>query len=101
MNGWHEHTEGGPGSRSGLVGASFTNVLCESMGFGVVQIIVNGQTMEVSANESVAGLLVQLKLQAGPVAVEVNRELVVRQQHADHGLHAGDQVEVVTLVGGG
>jgi sulfur carrier protein len=49
----------------------------------------------------VADLLVALNLPTTRVAVEVNRQLVRRAAHASHRLAAGDQVEVVTLVGGG
>jgi sulfur carrier protein len=35
------------------------------------------------------------------VAVEVNRRLVRRAEHASTRLAEGDRVEVVTLVGGG
>jgi sulfur carrier protein len=35
------------------------------------------------------------------VAVERNRDLVPRAQHAACALEAGDRVEIVTLVGGG
>ena len=35
------------------------------------------------------------------VAVEVNLELVPRQDHARHRLAEGDRLEIVTLVGGG
>jgi sulfur carrier protein len=35
------------------------------------------------------------------LAVEVNGDVVPREQHAGHALREGDEVEVVTLVGGG
>jgi thiamine biosynthesis protein ThiS len=35
------------------------------------------------------------------VAVEVNQELVVRNQWSSHKLEAGDRVEIVSFVGGG
>jgi sulfur carrier protein len=43
----------------------------------------------------------QLRLGGKPVAVEVNLELVPRQNHAQHLLAEGDRLEIVTLVGGG
>jgi sulfur carrier protein len=42
-----------------------------------------------------------LPLPRGPTAVEVNRVLVPRSQHASRVLAEGDAIEVVTLVGGG
>ena len=47
------------------------------------------------------GLLEELNLTGKPVAVEVNLELVPRQQHAGHRLAESDRLEIVTLVGGG
>ncbi|MGH7295350.1 MAG: sulfur carrier protein ThiS [Polyangiaceae bacterium] len=37
----------------------------------------------------------------GPVAVEVNREVVPRARHAEHAIAPGDVIEVVHFVGGG
>lgn len=66
-----------------------------------MQITVNGQSREVAAGATVAGLLDELRLTGKPVAVEVNLELVPRQRHAEHRLAEGDRLEIVTLVGGG
>jgi sulfur carrier protein len=66
-----------------------------------VTVIVNGQPRQVAEGMSVAGLLADLGLVSGPVAVEVNLELVPRAQHARQPLAEGDRVEIVTLVGGG
>ena len=66
-----------------------------------MNIIVNGQPQDAALDTTVAGLLAELGLGEKYVAVEVNRELVPRQQHALHRLAAGDCVEIVTLVGGG
>ena len=66
-----------------------------------MQIIVNGQTRAVADGTTLTELLSQLDLQARHVAVEVNLDLIPRAQHAEHRLADGDQLEVVTLVGGG
>ena len=62
---------------------------------------VNGDSQEVMENASVTDLLQLLELNAAHVAVEVNRELIPREQHQQYRLSAGDQLEIVTLVGGG
>jgi thiamine biosynthesis protein ThiS len=49
----------------------------------------------------VAGLLATLALAPGRVAVERNREIVSRGDHARVTLLEGDKLEVVTFVGGG
>lgn len=66
-----------------------------------VEIVVNGQKRQVAERATVAWLLEQLELTGRGVAVEVNRQIVPRSQHADCRLQQGDQLEVVTLVGGG
>jgi len=66
-----------------------------------VIVSVNGDSQEVTENASVTDLLQLLELNAAHVAVEVNRELIPREQHQQYRLSAGDQLEIVTLVGGG
>jgi sulfur carrier protein len=66
-----------------------------------VQILYNGQVCDVAAGATVADLLVQSDRPLKQIAVEVNRELVPRSRHAEHRLQPGDQVEIVTLAGGG
>jgi sulfur carrier protein len=62
---------------------------------------VNGRTMTFPEGLTVAGLLTALNAGERRVAVEVNRELVVRKQWEGTVLRAGDHVEIVTFVGGG
>ena len=66
-----------------------------------MQIIFNGERREIAPRTTVAQLLEQLQLSDRHVAVEVNLALVPRGQHAQHALAEGDQLEVVSLVGGG
>ena len=66
-----------------------------------MRITVNGETREVADGCTVAALLAQLQLPSTRAAVEVDRVLVRRAQHAAHVLTEGAAVEVVTLVGGG
>ncbi len=62
---------------------------------------VNGDETSVRDGATIATLLEQFELKPGQVAVEVNFELVPREQHLRRVLCAGDRVEVVTLAGGG
>jgi sulfur carrier protein len=66
-----------------------------------VKIVFNGQLRETPEATTVADLLEQLNLSSRHVAVEVNCEVVPRGRHADYVLSDGDQLEVVTFVGGG
>jgi sulfur carrier protein len=67
----------------------------------IMRITVNDQPTDLPDNGTILDLLAQLQLPGTRVAVEVNRTLVRRVDHAATTLQAGDQVEVVTLVGGG
>ncbi|HWL11012.1 MAG TPA: sulfur carrier protein ThiS [Planctomicrobium sp.] len=62
---------------------------------------MNGESREVPDSTTVAQLLALLELDPRFLAVERNRELVPRTQHADCQLEPNDEIEVVTLVGGG
>ena len=67
----------------------------------LLRITVNGEAREVAGGTTVAALLESLGAPRQATAVEVNRELVPRSQHAARALADGDAVEIVTLVGGG
>ncbi len=66
-----------------------------------MRIVLNGEPSELPDRSTVADLVVRLALPSTRVAVEVNRRLVRRADHASTLLNADDVVEVVTLVGGG
>lgn len=66
-----------------------------------MRILVNDQPTELPDGASVSDLLTQLALPGTRVAVEVNRALVRRTEHATTTLKQDDRVEIVTLVGGG
>lgn len=62
---------------------------------------VNGETRQAADGATIADLLIEMKLEKAPCAVEVNRRVVPKASHAQTTLADGDQVEIVTLVGGG
>ena len=66
-----------------------------------IRIEVNGAERSVPAGTTVAGLLALLEIDPRRSAVELNRSIVRKSEHATTVLSAGDRVEVVTLVGGG
>jgi sulfur carrier protein len=66
-----------------------------------MRVVVNGREMDVDAGSTVAALVAGFNFQPNHVAVEVNRELVPRRTFPATTLKEGDQVEIVTLVGGG
>lgn len=66
-----------------------------------MHIQLNGERYELPDGQSVADLLQRLELTGRRLAVEVNREIVPRSQHAATTLVEGDQIEVVHAIGGG
>lgn len=65
---------------------------------------VNGAEREFPDGLTIRGLLEALELEGaanGRVAVEVNAEVIRKARHPEHTLEDGDEVEIVTFVGGG
>lgn len=66
-----------------------------------IAVQVNGEARMLPRGCTVADLVVGLGLKAAQVAVERNRVIVRRADHASTVLEAGDRLEVVTFFGGG
>ncbi len=66
-----------------------------------IDVVINGQARTIEVGTTVLVLLDQLGLGDRRVAVERNREIVPRAEHASTVLSAGDRLELVTFVGGG
>jgi thiamine biosynthesis protein ThiS len=69
--------------------------------FVSMEIMVNGEPMEVADGISVEALLVHLGVRRDYTAVAVNREVTPRAAYAQVVLAAGDRVEIVRPMGGG
>ena len=57
-----------------------------------MEVTVNGAQHEVPDGLTVRGLVVHLGLTEGPVAVEINREIVPRASHPTHRVAGGDTI---------
>jgi sulfur carrier protein len=66
-----------------------------------IDIVVNGAPRQVTRGTTVSVLIAELGLGDRRVAVERNREVVPRAEHARCELQAGDRLELVAFVGGG
>ena len=62
---------------------------------------VNGQDKPIDEGTTLAQLIEQHNLTPQKVAIELNRRLVRTEKYAETVLKAGDEVEIVTFVGGG
>ena len=66
-----------------------------------MKLTVNGKPVELPAGSTVAALLSQLAVEPAKVAIERNQDVVPRRTWAETALADGDQIEIVTFVGGG
>ena len=66
-----------------------------------ITVRVNGEPRSLPTGATIADLLRELALDKGRIAVEHNRRVVPRAEHAAARLNHGDAVEIVTFVGGG
>jgi thiamine biosynthesis protein ThiS len=65
-----------------------------------MKVTVNGDARELPESETVRTLVQRFSLVPEKVAIELNRRLV-RSDKYDQPLKDGDEVEIVTFVGGG
>ena len=65
-----------------------------------MNVTVNGEKRDLPDGESVRALIVRHNLSPDKVAIELNRRLL-RGDKYDTPLKEGDEVEIVTFVGGG
>ena len=66
-----------------------------------LSITVNGEERRVPEGATVSDLLHELGIATPRVAVERNRDIVPKARYPETRLAAGDELEVVELVGGG
>ncbi len=66
-----------------------------------MNIQLNGENKNVADGTLLSQLIEQLELNGKRLAVEINREIVPRSQHADYVIREGDKIEIVHAIGGG
>ena len=67
----------------------------------MIEIVVNGESLQVPAGTTVKGLLESLGVAPERVAVELNRSIIKNIFWPETELGAGAKVEIVHFVGGG
>jgi thiamine biosynthesis protein ThiS len=65
-----------------------------------MNLIINGENQVFTA-ETLGALVEGLGMKPDRVAIELNREIVPREQWPQTPLHDGDRLEIVHFVGGG
>ncbi len=66
-----------------------------------MQIVMNGDPIEIVAGSSIESLLKQLDISRERVAVELNADIVPKAGYEKQLLSDGDKIEIVHFVGGG
>lgn len=66
-----------------------------------IQIQLNGEPYQLAAATKVSGLLTELQLTQGRLAIELNLNILPRTQWDETQLQDGDKLEIVHFVGGG
>jgi thiamine biosynthesis protein ThiS len=66
-----------------------------------IQIQVNGEQRGCRADVTVGGLLRELGIKTERVAVELNLEILDREDFDHRSLKQGDRVEILSFIGGG
>jgi sulfur carrier protein len=65
-----------------------------------MQIILNGESIELDTQVNIVQLLSQLEI-SGRLAVEVNQRIIPRSLFSTYEIESGDNVEIVEAIGGG
>lgn len=66
-----------------------------------IQILINGETKQISTETSLQQLIGDLALSQQRIAVELNNNIVPHSDYPTHQLRAGDKIEIVRAIGGG
>jgi sulfur carrier protein len=66
-----------------------------------MRIVLNGDSVEVATEATVATLLLQLDISRERVAVELNGDIIPKAGYGQQLLSDGDKIEIVHFVGGG
>jgi sulfur carrier protein len=67
----------------------------------MIDIVVNGESRTVSEGQTVLGLLHELDLEPGRVAIELDRRILKQPRWSETVLLPGARIEIVQFVGGG
>lgn len=62
---------------------------------------VNGKDLNLEGDKTIRDLLLELKIKENRVVVELNREIIAKEDYSNINLKEDDTVEVISFVGGG
>jgi thiamine biosynthesis protein ThiS len=65
-----------------------------------INIIVNGKEQEITENQSIEQLLVEMEIKSPMLVVERNRAIIPKERYHEV-INEGDRFEIVAFFGGG
>lgn len=66
-----------------------------------VELTVNGKMLDVTDGATITVLLEKLEINPLRVAVQLNQQIIKREQYERAALKAGDRLEIITFMAGG
>ncbi len=66
-----------------------------------MELMVNGKKLEATDGATISALLNELKINPLRVGVQLNLEIIKREQYERTALKAGDRLEIITFMAGG
>ena len=66
-----------------------------------MNILLNGETKQIDNQLLLSQLIEQLGISGKRLAVEINKEIIPKSEHAKYVINEGDRIEIVHAIGGG
>ncbi|MDH5473114.1 MAG: sulfur carrier protein ThiS [Gammaproteobacteria bacterium] len=66
-----------------------------------MQITLNGEKKSLDDGTHLSQLIEQLGIEGKRIAIELNREIIPKSEHASYEIKDGDTIEIVHAIGGG
>lgn len=66
-----------------------------------IEVIINGIPELLHKDTSIRDLLKLKLIEPAKVVIEINKDIIKREQYSSHTLHDNDRVEILRFVGGG
>ena len=67
----------------------------------LTSLIINGESKFISCNCSILNLLDSYKINKDRVVIELNKQILKKEEFAKTVLKENDKIEIITFVGGG
>lgn len=64
-------------------------------------VVVNGRRHDIEAGTTLSALLETLKIRAETVVVQINENIIAREEFGETPLNSGDKVEIARFMAGG